>query len=110
MYLHRRTNSICFAYIKFRHAWKAQGHTIIEELPFSAAFEEWGRLFNVLVLILMFYAAGWPRSIYSARRVYIYIYHVILFGPSQGRKKLSLTIPSGERNNGPQNHGSAKLV
>lgn len=55
--------SICFAHIRFRHAWKAQGHTI-EELPFRAAFGEWGSWFggllNVLVLIVTFYVAVWP--------------------------------------------------
>ena len=42
-------------HIRLRHAWKAQGHTV-EELPFSAAFGEWGSwlggLFDVLVLIV----------------------------------------------------------
>ena len=55
--------SICFAHVRFRHAWKAQGHTV-EELPFRAAFGEWGSwfggLFNVLVFIARFDVAVWP--------------------------------------------------
>jgi len=58
--------SICFAHIRFRHAWRAQGHTV-EELPFKAAFGEWGSwfggLFNVLVLIVTFYVAVWPIGV-----------------------------------------------
>ncbi|KAG8878975.1 glyceraldehyde-3-phosphate dehydrogenase 1 [Tulasnella sp. 332] len=55
--------SICFAHIRFRQAWKAQGHTV-EELPFRAAFGVWGSwfggLFNVLILVATFYVAVWP--------------------------------------------------
>lgn len=55
--------SVCFAHIRFRHAWKAQGHTV-EELPFRAPFGElgswYGGLFNVLILIAQFYVAVWP--------------------------------------------------
>jgi len=58
--------SICFAHIRFRHAWKAQGHTV-EELPFKAALGEWGSwfggLFNVLVLIVTFYVSVWPIGV-----------------------------------------------
>lgn len=55
--------SICFAHIRFRQAWKAQGHTV-EELPFKAplgVYGSWfGGLFNVLILIAQFYVAVWP--------------------------------------------------
>ncbi|KAF8315660.1 hypothetical protein DL93DRAFT_2056917, partial [Clavulina sp. PMI_390] len=55
--------SICFAHIRFRAAWLAQGHTL-EELPFRAAFGVWGSwyggLFNILILIAQFYIAVWP--------------------------------------------------
>lgn len=58
--------SICFAHIRFRQAWKAQGHTV-EELPFKAAFGIWGSIyggcFNVLILIANFYVAVWPIGV-----------------------------------------------
>ena len=48
-------------HIRFRAAWKAQGHSV-EELPFKAAggvFESWfGVTLVVLVLIAQFYVAS----------------------------------------------------
>ncbi|XP_055339229.1 uncharacterized protein LOC129588858 [Paramacrobiotus metropolitanus] len=55
--------SICWAHIRFRQAWKAQGHTL-DELPFRATFGVWGSwwgiIFNVAVLIGQFYLAVAP--------------------------------------------------
>lgn len=55
--------SVCFAHVRFRQAWLAQGHTI-EELPFKAPLGVWGSIyggvFNMLVLIANFYVAVWP--------------------------------------------------
>jgi len=55
--------SINIAHIRFRQAWKAQGHHI-DELPFRAMFGVWGSVLSavilVLVLIAQFYIAIWP--------------------------------------------------
>ncbi|POR37109.1 Amino-acid permease inda1 [Tolypocladium paradoxum] len=52
--------SICLAHIRFRKAWKYQGHTL-DEIPFKAAFGVYGSWFGlilcVLVLIAQFYTA-----------------------------------------------------
>lgn len=55
--------SICFCHIRFRAAWKAQGHSVAE-LPFKAAGGVYGSWFGIilltLVLIAQFYVAVWP--------------------------------------------------
>jgi amino acid transporter len=55
--------SICFAHIRFRAGWKAQGHTL-DELPFRSqvgVIGSWiGFLFNCLVLIAQFWVAFAP--------------------------------------------------
>lgn len=55
--------SIAVSHIRFRQAWKAQGHTV-EELPFRAAFGVYGSyvcaVMNLLCLIAQFYVALWP--------------------------------------------------
>jgi amino acid transporter len=55
--------SICMCHIRFRAAWKAQGHSV-EELPFRALGGVYGSWFGVLlvalVLIAQFYVAIWP--------------------------------------------------
>ncbi|KAF8900731.1 APC amino acid permease [Gymnopilus junonius] len=55
--------SICLCHIRFRRAWKVQGHSL-EELPFQALGGVWGSWFGViliiLVLIAQFYVAIWP--------------------------------------------------
>lgn len=55
--------SICLCHIRFRRAWKVQGHSV-EELPFQALGGEWGSWFGVVlvivVLIAQFYIAIWP--------------------------------------------------
>ncbi|KAJ3565537.1 hypothetical protein NP233_g7567 [Leucocoprinus birnbaumii] len=55
--------SICLCHIRFRRAWKVQGHSI-DELPFRAFGGVWGSWFGVvlitLVLIAQFYIAVWP--------------------------------------------------
>ncbi|KAL8283798.1 hypothetical protein RQP46_005230 [Phenoliferia psychrophenolica] len=52
--------AICMCHIRFRAAWKAQGHSV-EELPFKAMGGVWGSWFGVilvsLVLIAQFYIA-----------------------------------------------------
>jgi amino acid transporter len=52
--------SICLCHIRFRSAWKAQGHTL-DEIPFHAAggvIGSWiGLALNVIVLIAQFYTA-----------------------------------------------------
>lgn len=52
--------SICLAHIRFRHAWKVQGH-IKAELPYEALFGVGGSYYglgmNVLCMIATFYIA-----------------------------------------------------
>ncbi|GAA5886560.1 hypothetical protein JCM5296_005328 [Sporobolomyces johnsonii] len=55
--------SICLCHIRFRKAWKVQGHSV-DELPFQAmggVYGSWvGAILVVLVLIAQFYVAVWP--------------------------------------------------
>jgi amino acid transporter len=55
--------SICLAHIRFRSAWKKQGHTL-DELTFKSqvgVYGSWvGFILNVLVLVAQFWTAGWP--------------------------------------------------
>jgi len=55
--------SICLAHIRFRHAWKVQGH-IKGELPYEAMFGVGGSYFglgmNILCMIATFYVAVAP--------------------------------------------------
>ena len=55
--------SICLAHIRFRSAWKKQGHTL-DELAFRSqvgVYGSWvGFILNVLVLIAQFWTAVWP--------------------------------------------------
>ncbi|KAK7062687.1 Amino-acid permease inda1 [Paramarasmius palmivorus] len=57
--------SICICHLRFRRAWKVQGHSV-EELPFKALGGEYGSWFGVilivLVLIAQFYVAIWPPN------------------------------------------------
>lgn len=55
--------SICLSHIRFRAAWKLQGHTL-EELAFVSQpglLGSWvGFVFNCLVLAAQFWTGGWP--------------------------------------------------
>ncbi|GAA5823714.1 hypothetical protein JCM11251_000737 [Rhodosporidiobolus azoricus] len=55
--------SICLCHIRFRAAWKYNGHST-KELPFTALGGVWGSwcglILVVLVLIAQFYIALWP--------------------------------------------------
>jgi len=55
--------SICLAHIRFRSAWKKQGHSL-DELAFKSqagVYGSWlGFILNVLVLIAQFWTAVWP--------------------------------------------------
>ena len=55
--------SICFAHIRFRRAWRLQGHSL-DELAFksqSGVIGSWiGFLFNCVVLIAQFWVGAWP--------------------------------------------------
>ena len=55
--------SICLAHIRFRRAWKKQGHTLVE-LAFRSqpgVIGSWiGFTFNCLVLIATFWTGAWP--------------------------------------------------
>ncbi|MCJ1465860.1 hypothetical protein MMC07_004479 [Pseudocyphellaria aurata] len=55
--------SICLCHIRFRYAWKLQGHSL-DELPYKASFGVAGSYvgfgLNVLALIATFYTSLWP--------------------------------------------------
>jgi amino acid transporter len=55
--------SICLAHIRFRQAWKKQGHTL-DELAFTSQCGVIGSyigfILNVLVLMAQFWTAAWP--------------------------------------------------
>lgn len=55
--------SICLAHIRFRRAWKKQGHSL-DEIPFRSqvgVIGSWvGFIMNCLVLIAQFWTAVWP--------------------------------------------------
>jgi amino acid transporter len=57
--------SICLAHIRFRRAWKMQGHSL-DELAFRSqpgVFGSWvGFIFNVLILIAQFWTGVWPTD------------------------------------------------
>ncbi|KAH8833774.1 APC amino acid permease [Flagelloscypha sp. PMI_526] len=57
--------SICFCHIRFRQAWRAQGHSV-EELPFRALGGTIGSWIGVVIIILVFigqfYFALFPRG------------------------------------------------
>jgi amino acid transporter len=57
--------TICLCHIRFRKAWRVQGHSV-EELPFRAMFGVWGSwaglILVILVLIAQFYIAISPIS------------------------------------------------
>lgn len=55
--------SICLAHIRFRQAWKVQGHSI-DELAFRSqpgVIGSWfGLICNVLILVAQFWVGAWP--------------------------------------------------
>lgn len=55
--------SICLSHIRFRSAWKKQGHTL-DELAFRSqpgVIGSWvGFIFNCLVLVAQFWTGAWP--------------------------------------------------
>lgn len=50
--------SICVAHIRFRAAWKYQGHTV-DEIPFKAIFGVWGSWIGLTIIILVLIAQFW---------------------------------------------------
>lgn len=66
--------SICFAHIRFRHAWKKNGHSL-DELAFRSqpgTIGSWiGFLFNCLILVAQFWVGVWPEyySTYSPSEI-----------------------------------------
>lgn len=57
--------SICLCHVRFRKAWKVQGHSL-EELPFQALGGVYGSWFGIilvsLVMVAQFYVALWPAG------------------------------------------------
>ncbi|KAK5740641.1 Amino-acid permease inda1 [Elasticomyces elasticus] len=74
--------SICLAHIRFRAAWKMQGHSL-KELTFQSAFGVYGSWVGltliVIVLIAQFYTAVKPMSAYSFFQSYLAAPVVIFF-------------------------------
>jgi yeast amino acid transporter len=53
--------SICLAHIRFRIAWKHQGHTL-DEIPFKAVFGVWGSYAGLVLIVLVLIAQVYPLS------------------------------------------------
>jgi yeast amino acid transporter len=57
--------SICLAHIRFRKAWKANGHSL-DELAFTSQpgiIGSWiGFIFNILILVAQFWTGAWPEG------------------------------------------------
>jgi len=72
--------SICLAHIRFRQAWKAQGHSL-NELAFQSqpgVIGSWiGFIFNVLVLVAQFWTGLWPVG-YGKMTVAQQVHHLAL--------------------------------
>lgn len=68
--------SICLSHIRFRYAWKLQGHSL-DELPFKAGFgvvgSYVGLTLNILALIATFYTSLWVR--FSQHSPPLYFFH-----------------------------------
>jgi amino acid transporter len=91
--------SICFCHIRFRSAWKANGHTL-DELAFKSqpgVYGSWiGLIFNILILIAQFWTGFAPvgyADMTSGERTKnwfeAYLSAIIIVGPtslSQGFK------------------------
>ncbi|KAK3697495.1 Amino-acid permease inda1 [Vermiconidia calcicola] len=99
--------SICFAHIRFRAAWKYQGHTV-DELPFAAPFGVYGSwvgfILVIIVLIAQFYVAIKPLSVYDfflsylAAPVVLAFWAVGYLWKRQGFQKVSqIDVDSGRR-------------
>jgi len=62
--------SICLCHIRFRKAWKVQGHTL-EELPYQASFGVIGSYLglglNILALAATFYTSLFVCATYNFR-------------------------------------------
>ncbi|WFD29821.1 hypothetical protein MSPP1_000834 [Malassezia sp. CBS 17886] len=68
--------SVCAAHIRFRKAWRLQGHTL-DELPWTSpfgVFGSWvGMIFNILVVCAKFYVSAFPigeESMTGMKRAY----------------------------------------
>ncbi|PBP27218.1 hypothetical protein BUE80_DR001933 [Diplocarpon rosae] len=63
--------SICLSHIRFRRAWKVQGHSL-DELAFRSqpgVIGSWiGFVFNCVVLIVQFWTGAWPVGYASQTR------------------------------------------
>jgi amino acid transporter len=63
--------SICFAHMRFRKAWRVQGHTL-EELPYKASFGVWGSaaglVLNCLCLMATFYVSVYSGGSYATAK------------------------------------------
>ncbi|KAK6440682.1 histidine permease [Oleoguttula sp. CCFEE 5521] len=78
--------SICLSHIRFRSAWKKQGHTL-DELAFRSqpgVLGSWlGFLINCLVLITQFWTAVWPIGYEekTPHEIAVYFFQAYLAAP-----------------------------
>lgn len=65
--------SVCAAHIRFRLAWKRQGHSLTE-LPWASPFGIYGSIiglvFNIFIVALQFYLSLFPIKVSAKGRVY----------------------------------------
>lgn len=99
--------SVCFAHIRFRSAWKAQGHTL-DEIPFKAiggVAGSWvGFILCLIVLAATFYNAIQPLDVeiffmnWLAVPVIIFFWIIGFFWKRTGWLKLSqIDVDTGRR-------------
>lgn len=62
--------------IRFRRAWKVQGHSI-EELPFKALGGVWGSWLGVVLIVLVLIAQFYVVSLYCVPNIF-FTHHVCL--------------------------------
>lgn len=62
--------SICLAHIRFRSAWKYQGHTT-DEIPFKAMFGVYGSYLGLLLIFLVLVAQVSPYTSFLLRVPYL---------------------------------------
>jgi amino acid transporter len=104
--------SICLAHIRFRSAWKHQGHTL-DEIPFKAIGGVYGSWFSLLLILIVlaaqFYTALYPIGVstptaeeffksYLALPVVLLFWAVGYLWKRQGWLKLSqIDVDTGRR-------------
>ncbi|KAL2312164.1 Arginine permease [Schizosaccharomyces pombe] len=72
---------IFLAHLRFRKAWKVQGHSL-DELPWKSSFFPfpalWGLIWCILIIIIEFYLAIWPLGEPSSAKQFFATYLSII--------------------------------